>query len=394
VRSPIDVVVIGGGFAGVAAAARLARRSKLNVTLLDPKAACEMLPLLPDIAGRRLTSAAGQTSHRAIAARHGYRYIQHAALELDRAARRLTTTEHRALPYDFLLLAHGGHAAFYGNESAERHAIPLRTLADALRVRRSVSAAAQRTFLVVGGGYTGIELATHVHRACALCARGAPRGARSREGTAAPATAGSPSPRVIIVEAADEILGMQEPWMRRWALTHLKQLGIEVRTGTTVETVEPGAATLSDGTRLTETTTLWTAGMRVHPIPGSPAANGRLAVDEHLQLGDGVFVAGDAAAFTHKGALLPPASYIAVQQGRRAAQNIERAAAGRPLLPYRPLLHGFVIPVAGGSGCGRIHGLPLTGRPAAAVHYSAAAARAHSFAQRCAILRDLARSPS
>ncbi len=416
-RSPVRVVVAGGGFAGVAAATHLARavekpagragsrRVRAEVVLLDPKARCEMLPLLPDIAVGRIGSAAGGSSHRALAARHGYRFIQSALAEVDLPNQRLTLTSGQEQAYDYLLLCHGGQVSFYGNESAERHATPLRSLGDALQIRKRLARMHERetahTLLVVGGGYTGVELATHLQAAVGGAGR-----AGGSPGTTGGGSAGTERrARVVLLEARDEILAMQEPWMRRWATRHLGRIGVEVITGTTVDELSPNTARLSGGAELSEVTTFWTAGMRVDsPLASCLAqpgvgSGGRLKVDDYLRVAPGppdahpdtVFAAGDAAAYEHKGATLPPASYIAVQQGGRAADNILRAAAGRTLRPYRPILHGFVIPVAGGSGCGRIHGVPLTGRPAAAVHYLAAAARAHSSAQRAAILRDLLR---
>ncbi len=438
--SPVRVVVAGGGFAGVAAAARLAagstggsaaaeaggakagRRVRAEVVLLDPKSRCEMLPLLPDIAVGRIGSAAGGSSHRALAAQHGYRFVQNALTEVDLRNHRVTLgAAGQTLAYDFLLLSHGGQVAFYGNESAARYATPLRSLGDAMLIRKRLAKAVQAahptdaaqdshpgaaeagaTLLVVGGGYTGVELATHLQAAARRAAgeaRGAPESAR---GGRRPAGRGL---RVVLLEAGDEILAMQEPWMRRWAIKHLRRIGVEVVTGTTAENVAPHSVQLSDGTELSNVTTFWTAGMRVES-PLAPylahhavAPGGRLTVDEYLRVApappdahpDTVFAAGDAAAYEHNGATLPPASYIAAQQGGRAADNILRAAAGRPLRPYRPIVHGFVIPVAGGSGCGRIHGVPLIGRPVAAVHYLAAVARAHTPAQRATILRDLLR---
>lgn len=421
--SPVRVVVAGGGFAGVAAAARLAagstggsaaaeaggakagRRVRAEVVLLDPKSRCEMLPLLPDIAVGRIGSAAGGSSHRALAAQHGYRFVQNALTEVDLRNHRATLgAAGQTLAYDFLLLSHGGQVAFYGNESAARYATPLRSLGDAMLIRKRLAKAVQAahptdavqdshpgaaeagaTLLVVGGGYTGVELATHLHRLHRLYAQ-------------SPPSVGRPQPpsSVILVELADEILGAQEPRMQHFARTHLEALGVEVRTGTSVTDVTPRAAVLSDGTRLDDTVTFWTAGIQVIPPRGAAARTtgpGRLVVDEYLRLGAGLFAAGDAAGFTHGGAPLPPASYLAVQQGIAVAANIARAAAGRPLKPYRPLVHGIIIPVAGGSGCARIHGLPLSGRPAAALHYAATAARAHSRAQRAAIIRDLLRPP-
>ncbi len=379
------VVIVGGGFAGAAAASRLARRSAAEVTLLDPKSRCEMLPLLPDIAGARLSSAGGGTPHRALAASHGYRYLQQVAVEIDRDAKRVISADGTALPYDFAILAHGARTAYYGNRAAELYARPLRSIADALQARKLVARPAHRRLLVVGGGYTGVELATHLHRLHRLRADSPPA-----------ADAPRPPSSVILVELAEEILGTQEPWMQRFARAHLEALGVEVRTGTTVTDVTPRAAVLSDGTRLDDTVTFWTAGIQVIPprgAPGQTGGPGRLVVDEYLRLGAGLFAAGDAAAFTHGGAPLPPASYLAVQQGIAAAANIARAAAGRPPKPYRPLVHGIIIAVAGGSGCARIYGLPLSGRPAAALHYAATAARAYSPGQRAAIIRDLLRPP-
>jgi len=367
------ILIVGGGFAGLWAARTLGRMAIADVTLVDRRATSDFLPLLPDVAGGRIPSSAACWPLTAAAARFGFRFCQDDLAGIDRAARRAVGRQGE-YDYDWLLLACGVEPAFHGQDALRPQLSTLSSLADAVRLAAAVDAAPpEATVVVVGGGYTGIEIATHVQRRLQAAGQARP---------------------VRVLEAAPELLGALPERVRRYVRRQLEARRIAVQTGTRVSAMDPdGALRLSDGSRIAAPLTIWSAGVAAAPWVaglGLPQGRqGRLAVDACLRLDEHGFAAGDIAGLAVDGIPLRLGVQAAVTQGVAAARNIAALCRGRAARPYRPWDPGYIVPLANGRGCGSVMGLPVQGPPAAWLHYLLCAYRSWTWPSRRRILRGM-----
>lgn len=247
------------------------------------------------------------------------------------------------LNYDYLIVAAGAGHSYFGHDEWSGAAPGLKTLDDALAIRRKLLLAfeeAERepnpvyqrrllSFVIIGGGPTGVEMAG----ALAEIARQA---LRAEFDAVDPAIA-----RIVLIEAGPSILPSFPEDLRESARRALQRLGVTVRTGKPVTNVEQGAVWIGDE-RIEAHTILWAAGVAAAPLsrdlgPGLDRA-GRVIVEPDLSVPGhpGVFVAGDLASFTHQtGSSLPGVAQVAKQGGRHAAANVARQIEGKPTTPFR-----------------------------------------------------------
>jgi NADH dehydrogenase len=331
-----QVVIIGGGFAGLAAARRLAKTA-CDVTIVDRHNHHVFQPLLYQVATAGLSPGDIASPIRWILRRQDrLRVLLATVTGIDSAARLVSLEGHDPLAYDFLIVAAGVTHSYFGHDDWSQVAPGLKTLDDALAVRRRLLLAFEEaelekdparqgylmTFVIVGGGPTGVELA-------GALAEIANRALRSEYDAIDPASA-----RIILIEAGPSILPSFPESLRASARRALTKLGVAVREGSPVTQIEPGGVTVG-GERLEAHTILWAAGVAASPIgrglgPGLDRA-GRVIVEPDLTVPGhpGVFVVGDLACFTHQtGQPLPGVAQVAIQMGRHAAANISRVIAG------------------------------------------------------------------
>jgi NADH:ubiquinone reductase (H+-translocating) len=335
------VVIVGAGFGGLWAARTLAKR-EADVTLIDRNNYHTFFPLLYQVAAAELVPTDIAHPIRSIFRRAPNIQVRMSEMTgLDLEAR-VVRTDSGDLPFDALVLALGSEPAFFGVEGAEQHAYPLRWMNDAIPLRHHVltrfevaqNADAERrgrllTFVVVGGGPTGVEYA----------------GALS-ELVHGPLLRDFPWVRsedvaIELIEAGPSLLsGMPDP-LARFAQERLARRKVRVRLGVAVQSVSSDCVRLSDGTRLPTDTVVWTAGVRGEPRMaawGLPVARGgRVPVTPSLELADheGVYVIGDLAYLEDgAGRPLPQVAQVAIQQGRRAAHNILLRARGEEPHPF------------------------------------------------------------
>jgi len=372
-----EAVIIGGGFAGLAAARRLTRaRRGIRVTLVDRKPTFDFLPLLPDIAGGRIPAGAASAPLAGLARRAGFAFRQDAIEGID-AARGRAIGQVGSYPYDALLLACGSEPDFYGSRQFREHAARLHSCGDAERLSAALAEPRLGACLVAGGGYTGLETATHLRR----------RFARERRPV-----------RIIVVEAGPALLGGLPDWMRRYARDNLARLDIEVRENCRIADLAPRAVALSDGSRYEPAMAIWCAGVRAagltQRLPAAAGPRGRIPVSAALEADGlpGLFAAGDAAAWMGPGGPLRLSVQAARMQGERAADNLVRRLRGRPLRAYRPRDPGFVLPMANGRSCGVAAGLRLRGCLPTAAHYGLCLLYLPGARRKGALLRALTMS--
>jgi NADH dehydrogenase len=335
-------VIVGGGFAGLDAA-RALRRAKVAVTILDRRNHHVFQPLLYQVAAAALSPGDIASPIRWILRRQGnVRVLLAEVTAIDAGGKAVVLDDGQRLTFDYLILAPGSAHSYFGHETWSVHAPGLKTLDDALRLRRQMLLAfeeAERetdpsrkrhllTFVLIGGGPTGVELAG----ALAEIARHALR----REFDAIDPE----SARIILIEAGETILPTFPPSLRDSARRALRKLGVEVWERAMVTSVEPETVMLG-ADRLRAHTIIWAAGVSASPL--GPSLNvpldrvGRVIVLPDLSVPGhpSIFIAGDFATFTHQtGKPLPGVAQVAKQQGKHASRNVLRLLAGEATTPF------------------------------------------------------------
>jgi NADH dehydrogenase len=340
------VVIVGAGFGGLNAAQALGR-AKARITVIDRRNYHTFQPLLYQVATAGLSPAEIAAPIRAILSSHKNVEVLMAEVTGFDLDHRKVETPDSDIPYDYLIVAAGASHAYFGHEDWEPFAPGLKTIEDALEIRRRVllafelaerqvaagAAAAPLNFVVVGGGPTGVELAGTLAEIS--------RHALAHEYRAIdPKTA-----HILLLEGGPRVLPAYAEDLSRSAQEQLQHLGVEVRTSSAVTQIEPGAIYVGE-TRLAATVILWAAGVAASPLGkklGVPVDRaGRVLVQKDLSLPGHpeVFVIGDLAALKDEnGKLLPGVAPVAIQQGNYVAKLICReikssgtSATGAPFL--------------------------------------------------------------
>ncbi len=333
-----NVLIVGGGFAGLNAAKVLGSKRDVDVTLVDRQNHHLFQPLLYQVATAGLSPADIAAPIRSILSPFkNIRVLQGTALRihLERSVVRFDIGE---MAYDDLIVACGSAHSYFGHEEWEEYAPGLKTVAQATEIRRRVLSAFERaeradsideqksclSFVIVGGGPTGVELAGAI-------------GEMSRFTLAKDFRRINPRlTRVILVEAGPRILPMFSEKLANHAVRDLEKLGVQIWTSSVVTHVDAHGVELGDE-RLHAATVLWAAGneaSELGPLSDIQTDNrGRMVVEKDLSLPDypHVFVAGDQAIFTHQtGRPLPGTAPVAIQQGRFIGKTILRDLQGQP----------------------------------------------------------------
>jgi NADH dehydrogenase len=340
-KEETHVVIVGGGFGGLAAARRLSVPG-VRVTLIDKSNHHLFQPLLYQVATAGLAAPDIAAPIRKLLWRQRNATVLMGVVQRIEVEKKRVLVEGRYVDYDFLILASGMTHAYFGNEKWAEIAPGLKTLGEALDVRRRILRAfeaaelesspearrAWTTFVVIGGGPTGVELAGALAE---IAGRTLARDFRRFD----PRTT-----RVILVEASGRVLSSFPEDLSRKARAQLERLGIEVRTDTRVTDLGDSFVEIGDECIPTHTV-LWAAGVRASPLTaqlGVPLdRGGRVRVAEDLSVPDRpeVFVVGDLVSLMQSGQPLPGVAQMAIQSGRHVAQNIRLTRAGRPRREFR-----------------------------------------------------------
>lgn len=332
------VVIIGAGFGGLNAAKAL-RRHLVRVTLLDRHNYHLFQPLLYQVATATLSPGDVASPIRWILRRApNVRVLLGEVVSIDARGRRVLLEDGSLVDYDFLIVATGSSHTYFGNDAWMPFAPGLKTLEDALEIRRRILLAFERaeremdparrqellTFVLVGGGPTGVELAGTLAEIARQTLRHEFRSIDPRRA------------RIVLVEGGPTVLPSFPGKLRDAARSALRRLGVEVREGTAVTGIGEHGVMLGPE-RLAAGTVLWTAGVAASPLVrtlGAPLDRaGRVLVAPDLSVPGRpeVFVIGDAAAvFDRRGRPLPGVAPVAIQQARHAARAILNRLRGRP----------------------------------------------------------------
>ncbi len=377
------VVIVGGGFGGLSAALQL-KRAAAQVTLLDRCNFHLFQPLLYQVATGALSPANIASPLRNILSKQKNAEVLLAeATDIDVEKRRVILSD-GAIEYDTLVIATGSSHQYFGHNQWEQFAPGLKTIEDATNMRSRVLLAfeaAERetdpdklrawlTFVIVGGGPTGVELAGALGE---IANDSLGRDFRNIRTSAA---------QIILVEGADCVLPSYPPKLSAAARRMLERLGVTVRTGATVVDVREKSVVIREGGRdsgreqeIPTRTILWAAGVLASPLgrklaekTGAPVDRaGRVSVEPDLTVPGHpeIFVIGDLANFTHQtGKPLPGVAQPAIQEGRYVGRAIEARLRGKKVHPFHYLDKGNLATIGRAKAVADLNWLRISGFPA------------------------------
>ena len=361
------VVIIGGGFGGLDAAKAL-KNSPVRATLIDRHNYHLFQPLLYQVATASLSPADISSPIRWILRRQeNIQVLLADATAIDPRTKQVIL-DRGVIQYDYLIVATGAAHGYFGHPEWTSRAPGLKTLDDALEMRRRVLLAfeaaeretdpeAQRrllTFVIIGGGPTGVELAGALGEIARHTLTQDFRAIRTE------------SARIILLEGGPHALATFPPSLQIAAVESLKRLGVEVRTGSMVTGVDEDGVQVGPE-HIAAQTVLWAAGVAASPLAkslgvpldraGRVEADPTLTVPGHPE----IFVVGDVCSLQQDGKPLPGVAQVAKQEGAHAARNILRAIRGAPLEPFRYRDYGTMATIGRGSAVGDVFGLKVSG---------------------------------
>ncbi|MGW7615988.1 NAD(P)/FAD-dependent oxidoreductase [Streptomyces antimycoticus] len=379
--SPLRIVIIGAGFAGYQAARVLSRtlRGAVDIVLINPNDYFLYLPLLPEVAAgvlepRRVSvSLTGTLPH--------VRLVLGEVHGVDLDARRISWRDPDGrsgeMAYDRLILSVGSVNKLLPIPGVAEHAHGFRGMPEALFLRDHVTRqiemsgtsedprerAARRTFVVVGAGYTGTEVAAHGVLFTDSLAR---KNTTLRD---------APRPRWLLLDIAPRVLPELDKKLSRTADRVLRKRGVEIRTRTTVKEATSEGVRLDDGEFIDTRSLIWCVGVRPDPLVeqlGLPTERGRLRVDQYLAVPGHpeVLACGDAAAIpdlTRPGQFTPMTAQHAHRQGKIAAHNVLASLGRGAPKPYKHHDLGFTVDLGGAQAAADPLHIPLSGPIASAV---------------------------
>lgn len=368
-----QVVIIGSGFGGMSAVKRLIvkRMPETKITIIDQKNHHLFQPLLYQVATAGLSPAEIAVPVRSVirAGEDRVQVVMDKVTTIDPERQTVTLNSSKSISYDVLLLAAGATHSYFGRDEWEEFAPGLKTLEHATEIRRRILQSfetaestddmelrrALLTFVVVGGGPTGVELAGSIAEI-------------SRQTLAKDFNRIDPSStRIILIEAGKRILPSLSETLSKRATRDLEKLGVTVWTSMRVIDISADGVSLGQE-QVRAKTVLWAAGVRPSPLAAMLGVEtdrlGRVFVDENLRARGraNIFAIGDNAHFVDpKYGALPGLAPVAMQQGRRAADNICAMLAGKSLKPFRYIDKGEMATIGRRKAVGAFKGVEFTG---------------------------------
>lgn len=361
------VVVVGGGFAGLAAVRQLSV-ADVDVLLVDRNGYTTFQPLLYQVATGGLNPGDVTFALRAFTSKfRNADFLRATVTRVDADARVVHLADHEPLEYDYLVVSCGVTANYFGIEGAQEHALAIYTRAGAIAVRDRVLTAIENasqgrpgtpepTVVVVGGGATGVEMA------------GALAELRNAAVPIAYPTLDVERVRIVLLEMTDAVLGPFHPTLQRYAAKQLRKRGVDLRLGTSLQEVRPGAVVVKgpDGEQtIACAVVVWATGITAGPVVGGwglpTGRGGRIEVEADLRVPGHpeVFAVGDVAVGP---ADLPQVAQPAIQGGKHAGVQIRRLLAGAPTEPFRYFDKGIMATIGRGDAVVQIPiGLRLKG---------------------------------
>ncbi len=370
-HAPTKILIIGGGFGGLSVARELAGELRgtddVGVALVDRMNYTTFWPMVPSVIPSNAELRHVAHSLRRILKPLGVEFFQDEVAGVDFEARRVKTAE-RDYPFDYLFLAPGSRTTYFGTPGAEEHALDVKGLSDALRVRNHVIDRFEEaehldgrapedllTFVVVGGGPTGVEAAADMHDLIFdVLEDDYPNVDFDRV-------------RVVLVNAGDQILKGLDSSLVNAATRRLASQHIEVINDARVQEVRSDAVVISDGRTIPTRTTVWAAGIEPPPLVGNldvqKDQRGRILIDQYLRVKDrpGVYAVGDCTSIQYDGPPVPALAQAAEQEGKRAASNLVAEIENQAPVAFLYRSVGQLVDLGEGSALVDILGVKLGG---------------------------------
>ncbi|MBI2623915.1 FAD-dependent oxidoreductase [Candidatus Parcubacteria bacterium] len=354
-RLPQNIVILGGGFGGIACARELAKLLKQHdlarqfiPVLIDRQAGQLYQPALYEIASTTQADASAYelqkvsvVSYEEILAGTGVRFLQTEVTAIDSAERLVQTTSEPLLPFAHLILALGAEPNFFGIAGLEEHVFSFRSFREIIRLRNRIAerlaAQTRLPIAVCGGGSAGVEVAAEM--------MGFGR------------ALGWEKPGVVLIEACPTILKGFRPDVIRAATRRLETIGVTIKTGTCVTSADQAGLMVETAPGITERietlVTIWTGGIQPNRLAQAAALkhdrSGHMAVSETLLCASGIWAIGDNTHLIDPETKqpVPATARVAIEQGKHAARNIVRRLMGKSATPYRIRRYPYVIPIGG-----------------------------------------------
>ncbi|MGH8994860.1 MAG: NAD(P)/FAD-dependent oxidoreductase [Acidimicrobiales bacterium] len=366
------VVIVGAGFAGLAAAKALAdrpwHRADVHVTVVDQRNHHTFTPFLYQVATALLEPTGAAHPVRSLIRKlHNVEFRLGKVTSIN-VTRHQVDTDRGPVGYDYLILAGGAVNNYFGNTDISEHSLGLNTLGEALALRNHIlscfeaaawatdpgARARLLTFAVVGGGPTGVEFSAALAVLVAeMVTHDYPH-------------IGADDPRIVLIEASPAPLTAFAADLQEAAANALRAKGVQVESNAKVADVDEGGLSLDGGRRIETATVVWAAGVRANPLADTlPAtgSHGRVIIGPTLQVErhPEVFVVGDMAEIPAKAGPLPMLAQVAIQSGRHAARQILDLEAGRKPAPFRYRDLGTMAALGRGDAVAQVGRLHLTG---------------------------------
>ncbi len=360
------MVIIGGGFGGLEAAKSLCG-ARVDITLIDRTNHHLFQPLLYQVAMAAISSVEIAYPIRSIFRGRDNVSVLMAQVDCVDLEHQVVKINNRELGYDYLIVAAGSQNSYFGHDEWSQHAIGLKTLRDAFMIRRQVLLSFETaeklpanqgedgllTFVIIGAGPTGVELAGSLAELSQHVLSKDFRKIRPSDA------------KIILLEGADRILPTFPDKVSELALTQLTALGVEVRTKTFVTDITELGVQVQDDF-IPSVTKLWCAGVAPSPIAatlGVPLERGRIKVQPDLSICDhpNVFAIGDIACCIQDGKPLPGVAPVAVQQGKAVAANIRKKLNGDAVQPFRYIDRGSLATIGRAAAVGSFGKISIGG---------------------------------
>ena len=368
-----NIVIAGGGFAGLSAVQSLYREGIIqrdyNLILIDKKDNFDFLPLAPDVVAGWLHPRCAQANLTDYVKRRGAHFLRGNIMgfDIDRAS---INVDEREIKYDYLILACGGEPNFFGNRDFQQQCLTLNSVEDAIRINNILTEKIKEkpfcNIAVIGGGYTGVEIAT----ACRFLLN-----------------KGGVDAFITIIEKAEDILLNVPDWLRRRVRERLKKMHIDVFCDDGLKRYENNTLYSLKGKEIPDCVCIWSAGVRSADFiekTGMELIKKRIEVQSSLQIKNApngnIFAIGDNAAFRDpkNGEPIRMAVKFSIDQGKVAARNIIHIIRGQKLDRYEPVDLGFLIPMTESYAPGIVFNSRVPGRVGFFLHYLMCAYRSSS----------------
>jgi NADH dehydrogenase len=345
------VVIVGGGFAGLNCARKLAAYPDIRITLIDKNNFQQFQPLLYQVATAVLAPSNAAFSLRSVLRQHSNVDVKLGeVVSVDLKTKAIETAEGQKYQGDYLVLAAGSQPNFFGTPGADKHTYPLYSLHDAELLRSRIVAVLESAdrdpsliakgalnFVIVGAGPTGTELAGTIGDMTQRVFKDVYKDLDLSKA------------QIFLVDHGPSVLNAFSQKSQEYAASMLEQRGVQVRLGIAAKEVGPGHVLLSDGTKILTHTVVWAGGLKASNLSGnaglSPGHGGRIDVQPDFSVRDfpGVYALGDFANIPGAdGKPLPQLASVAEQSGKWCAKNIAAAIAGKPEQPFRYLDKGIM----------------------------------------------------